>query len=159
VRLPSNGAIKLHVKVPGQLVVDVVGWFTDGTAAVATRGLFTALSPTRLLDTRQGPGGVDGTGPRPAAGSTAVVSTSPASVPADAIAVVANVTATDPLAAGFVTVWAGDVTRPLASSLNVDIAGQTIPNQVTTPIKTGQMTLFAQPPTHLIVDVGGWYRN
>ena len=159
VRLPSNGTIKLHAKVPGQLVVDVVGWFTDGTAAVATRGLFTALSPTRLLDTRQGPGGVDGTGPRPAAASTTVVSTSPASIPADAIAVVANVTATDPLAPGFVTVWAGDVARPLASSLNVDVAGQTIPNQVTTPIKAGQMTLFAQPPTHLIVDVGGWYRS
>jgi len=159
VRLPSSGAIKLHAKVPGQLVVDIVGWFTDGTAPVVTRGLFTALSPTRLLDTRQGPGGVDGTGPRPAAGSSAVVSTSPASIPADAIAVVANVTATDPLAPGFVTVWAGDVARPLASSLNVDVAGQTIPNQVTTPIKTGQMTLYAQPPTHLVVDVGGWYRS
>ncbi|MER6593418.1 hypothetical protein ABT214_16510 [Micromonospora purpureochromogenes] len=39
-----------------------------------------------------------------------------------------NVTAVAPAAGGYVTVWPADQLRPMASNLNIETAGQVIPN-------------------------------
>src|SRR5947207_8404 len=80
-----------------------------------------------------------------------------AGVPADAGAVVLNVTVTDPTGPGFVTVWPCGEPQPLASNLNY-VAGQTVPNLVITKVGSGgKVCLFTMSPADLIADVSGYF--
>jgi hypothetical protein len=116
-----------------------------------------SLVPTRLLDTRSGLGApVGAVGPQ----STTVLQVGGrGGVPASgAGAVVLNVTATDPTAAGYITVFPTGAPLPLASSLNM-VAGQTVPNLVVVKLGAGgQVSLYNSAGTsHLIADVAGWF--
>ena len=111
------------------------------------------VTPSRILDTRNGPGplgpgaaldlAVAGQGGIPAAGVAAVV---------------LNVTVTAPTEAGFLTVYPAGEGRPLASNLNF-VAGQTVPNLVTAKLGTGgHLSLYnATGNTSVIADVAGWF--
>src|SRR5438477_313664 len=118
---------------------------------------YVPLQPARLMDTRSGLGA-------PAAkigpgGSVTLQVTGHGGVPAAGVnAVVLNVTATNPTAASFITVYPPGATRPLASNLNV-VTGQTIPNLVVVKLSdTGQVTLYNNAGTvDLIVDVSGYF--
>jgi YVTN family beta-propeller protein len=118
----------------------------------ATASRYVAVVPGRLLDTRTD-------GAMPGAGSTTRVTVAGRlGVPDGATAVALNVTATDTTAPGFVTVWPAGLDRPEASNLNVERAGQTIPNLVIVPIgEGGAVDVFTQSATHLVADVvGAW---
>jgi YVTN family beta-propeller protein len=121
----------------------------QGTDSGAAR--YVAVAPTRLLDTRGANAPAD-------ASTTRVAVAGQAGVPADATAVALNVTATETTAPGFVTVWPAGLPRPEASNLNVENAGQTIPNLVIVPLgEGGAVDVFTQTATHLVVDViGAW---
>jgi hypothetical protein len=73
-------------------------------------------------------------------------------------AVVLNVTAVDPTAASFLTVWPTGEARPNASNLNLP-AGQTIPNLVIAKVgSNGQVSVFNQAgAAQLVIDVAGWF--
>ncbi len=75
-------------------------------------------------------------------------------------AVVLNVTATQPSASSYVTVWPKGETRPLASNLNM-AANQTIPNLVVAKVGAGgQVSLYNNNgSTHLVADVAGWLQE
>jgi hypothetical protein len=112
-----------------------------------------AITPTRLLDTRSEPtpngqklpGGMFGELPF---GADAARSIS---------AVVMNVTVDQPEAGGFITVYPCDQARPVASNLNFS-AGQTIANLVTAKLSaTGSVCIFSSATTHVIVDLTGGY--
>ena len=111
---------------------------------------FTSVAASRLLDTRSGV--------KPAADSTTTLQvTGVAGVPANAMAIVLNTTATEATAAGFVTVYPTGETRPVVSNLNLT-AGQTQANLVSVKVGTGgSVTLYTQSGTHLVVDVLGYY--
>ncbi|MCU1391673.1 MAG: hypothetical protein JWM34_101, partial [Ilumatobacteraceae bacterium] len=118
---------------------------------------FQPVQPERLLDTRSGVGAPA----RPVdAGSTLVLQVTGAGstkVPADANAVVLNITATDAGADGFVTVWPCGQPQPTTSSLNVT-AGLTGPNLTITKVgDNGTICLFSQRSLDLIADIDGWY--
>ena len=125
------------------------------SAAVPT---VVTATPARLLDTRPDGPQRGYTGDKPAAGQTIEVQVAGAGgVPADAAAVVLNVTGTDATAAGFVTVWPCGEQRPLASSLNLT-PGVTSPNAVITKLGVeGKVCLYTQSGTHLIADLAGWF--
>lgn len=109
---------------------------------------FVAMTPTRLADTRQGAAVTDG--------GVLAVAARVAGVPADATAVVLNVTATETTGPGFLTVWSGDGPAPLASNLNVDRAAQTVANLAVVPLSAdGHVAVFAQRSTHVVVDLLG----
>ena len=119
---------------------------------------FVPLAPTRLLDTRIG---VGAPATRPGAGGVVdlLVGGTP-SVPADAVAVVLNVTATDSAGPGFVTVWPSGGRLPLVSNLNLERAGQTVANLVTVSLGGGgRVSLYTLSPANLIADVAGYYRR
>ena len=78
-------------------------------------------------------------------------------VPADATAVVLNVTADGPDALGYVTAFPCGTPRPDASNLNY-LAGQTVANAVTVAVgATGAVCFYSTATTHLIVDVEAAY--
>jgi hypothetical protein len=82
-------------------------------------------------------------------------------VPATGVsAVVLNVTATNPTAAGYLTIFPGGGIRPLASNLNF-VPGQTVPNRVVAKVgSNGQVSFFNfQGNTDVVADVGGWFTD
>ena len=145
-KLAADGTACLFALTGVDLVVDVEGAFSM-TAA------YTALTPDRVFDSRDGQ---TDTAPNLAAGHNVVLHLAGRSgVPADASAVVLNVTVTNPLGAGFVTVWPCDQPRPMASNLNYS-NGQTVPNAVVTKLAAeGSVCLFALTAADLVVDVEG----
>ncbi len=143
VPLGADGTVCIYTQSATNVVVDLTAWFTTATSAP---GLVTVDAPTRLLDSRNGPGRQQ----------TFFLPLS-AAVPADAKAVVVNVTATDPSASGYLTVFPCGSPLPLASNLNF-VAGQTVPNLVTVKIGADRaICLFAKVATHVVVDLMGWY--
>ena len=77
--------------------------------------------------------------------------------PANASAVVLTVTVTQPVAAGFVTVFPCGTPQPLASNVNF-APGATVANTVVSGVGTaGRVCLFTNVDTDLVVDVNGYF--
>lgn len=153
-RLDGRGMICLFTQATAQLLVDVSGYlYNDVTVVPLGR-------PARLLDTRAGETTVDGLfqgdGIRTPGTSVRLTIGGRANVPAGATAVVLNVTATEALAPGFVTVYPNGAARPLASNLNVT-AGATVANAVIAKLGPGGTACFyTSTTTHLVVDVSAY---
>ena len=122
---------------------------------------FVGFQPARIMDSRVGGVTIDGQyaagGLIPADTVVALAVGGRADVPTDALAAVLNVTVTEPAAAGFLTIFPCGASRPTTSNLNYD-SGQTVPNAVVSLLGTGgQLCVFSQRPTHLVVDVSGYF--
>lgn len=137
------------------LVVDLVGAFGPAGAAGGGAAYF-PLSPTRVVDTRDGTGGV--TGPVGNGTATTLALAGRGGVPpAGVVAVDANVTVVAPSADGHTTIWPTGP-RPLASILNFD-AGAVVANRDLVAVDgVGAARAWSVPPAiHYVVDVSGWY--
>jgi hypothetical protein len=116
---------------------------------------YVPLNPQRVLDTRHDLGASGPIGP----GQTVELQLAGVTgVPDDAPAIVLNITATQPTAATFVTVWPASEPRPDVSNLNV-AAGQTAPNLVIAVVDSnGKVALYNDSGTvHLLADVQGYF--
>lgn len=144
VPLDSNGDLAFYVDGGGDLIVDINGWFTDGSAANSSSGLFVSRPSQRSLDTRSGA----------ALGRRAAQDMKVAN---GAIAVSANLTLTGTSSAGFLSAWATGSEVPVVSSLNASGAGRTVANHAIVPAAGSSVRFMADMPTNLIVDVDGYY--
>ena len=141
VALGSTGKVCIYTQVAAHIVVDLDGWYSP--TAPGGAGLET-VTPSRLLDSRN-------SGGRNQSFTVALG----AVVPASASAVTLNVTVTDPLFSGYLTVYPCGSPVPLASNLNF-APGQTVPNLVTVKIGEGRsVCLYANSPTNVVVDLDG----
>ena len=118
--------------------------------------------PGRLLDTRSGPndltvdGSFQGNGRRSAGTTLQLTVTGRGGVPNNAGAVMLNVTAVSPGAAGFLTVFPCGTTMPLASSVNYG-PGDVVANAVLAKIGTGgKVCIYSPAATDIVVDVTGY---
>jgi len=121
---------------------------------------YVPLPPTRILDTRPAPENVGGfVGPLETGTMHTFQVTGVAGVPANATAVVMNVTVDLTTGPSYLTVFPAGTTRPLASNLNWKAAKTTIPNLVTVKLGAGgQVSVFNQSgQAHVIADVAGYY--
>ncbi len=152
VKVGANGRVNLYNSEGfTHLVADVVGYYTATQPAGA--GRFTAVTPGRVLDTR------NGSGPVGAGVSIPVKVTGLADVPAAGVSGVAlNVTVDQPTAPGYLTVWPTGELQPFASSHNF-VAGQTVANLVLAKVGAGgQVSIFnSGGSTHVIADVVGYF--
>ncbi len=116
---------------------------------------YTPITPVRLIDTRDGTGGVAGA---VGAGCTLVIDLADSPLPADAQAAALSVTAVAPQR-GFLTVFACEEGRPPTSNLNTR-PGVPTPNLVVSAIG-GQrrVCVFANAATDVIVDLAGWWSD
>ena len=146
VMLGANRSVSLYNNAGNtHLVADLAGYYsTDATAK------FTALTPNRVLDTRDGNSPV---GP----GATRVLDLS-SRVPASASAVTFNLTGTGATTSTFVTAFPNGTTRPTASSLNLPV-GDTRANLVTVALGADRKVALYNNTgnTHLIADLTGFY--
>jgi hypothetical protein len=170
VRLGASGKVSFYAFKQLDLVADVAGYWVQATTAPA--GRYVAAGPARILDTRNGTGDFavvldtshpasGPVGPVPDDGTVVLSVTGHGGVPAAGVsAVILNVTATEATQPGFVTVWPAGQGRPLASNLNVERAGQTIPNLVIVPVGgDGKVLLYAFKALHLVADVLGYFTD
>ncbi|MEZ5205715.1 MAG: hypothetical protein R2690_01745 [Acidimicrobiales bacterium] len=157
VKVGTNGNIGLFNNAGStHVIADIVGWYENNAAGAR----FNGINPKRLVDTRDGTGGVTG---KLAAGTGAtrtytLAGVAGSGVPAGATAVVANVTATGPTTGTHLTAWPANQAMPLASTLNVP-AGATRANLAIIGLSSaGQAKFFNNAgETHLIVDVVGYF--
>lgn len=132
-----------------------------GDATLPAPQAYSPRDPVRLFDSRPGVVGVsespDRTTKLGPGGKVRVQVAGIAGVPADATAVILNVTATQPTAAGWLTVHPGG-SVPNASNLNFT-AGQTAAVHVTATVAADEKIelVNALGSTHVIVDLAGWY--
>ena len=126
---------------------------------VAPPGAFFTLPACRLLDTRQ-----PQDGPALASDVPEILTLhGVCGIPATARAVAVNVTITQPTGPGHLTLYTGDASPPLASTINFG-AGQTRANNAILALATnGTGTLAARPAiagggtVHVILDVVGYF--
>ena len=143
VPIGTGGKICLYTSSATNLIADINGWYPAGSD-------FTPTTPTRLLDTRPNRAG--------AGAVTELQITGRAGVPANASAVVINLTALDSTTAGFVTAYPCGSALPNVSNLNYVPGGTAIANSATVPIGTGgKICLYTSSATNLIADINGWY--
>ncbi|GAA3435223.1 hypothetical protein GCM10018954_048290 [Kutzneria kofuensis] len=131
------------------VIADVFGYYTLDRAGSS----FNTVSPTRLLDTREGTGAI---GP----GATLPLQvTGRNSIPASGVtAVQLNVTVTDPTATGFLSVFPSGTPLPNVSNLNF-AAGDTVANSVLVPVgPDGRIDLYNRfGRVDVVVDISGYY--
>jgi hypothetical protein len=140
----------------------VLGMFADmGWGVRELPGVrYTPVDPVRILDSRDGTGGLLG---RLGTGRTfdLTVVGGALGVPATATAVVLNVTAVSPPSATDLRLYPtprSGTAQPLVSNLNVS-AGSVRANLVTVPVGEGGRVriLNSGGAPHLLVDLQGWY--
>jgi endosialidase-like protein len=143
-------------------VLAIVGPTGVGVTATAAGGEsdVVGLTPCRLVDTR-GNGFGDPFGP-PAL-VTGVPRDFPlqgqCGIPATAVAVSLNVTATNTLGPGFLLLHPQGGAQPLVSTLNY-LAGETVANAALVPLGPGGLTVVAGVSgTDLVLDVNGYFTD
>ncbi|WP_329496585.1 hypothetical protein [Kitasatospora herbaricolor] len=130
------------------VIVDLVGYYGP-----TGHGLYSAIAPARLLDSRTSGGR------RPPYSSTTVPVAGAAGIPAEATAATLNVTATEPDTAGHLVVHPAGTPLPNTSNVNFT-AGGTSANGVTATLGGGGVEVDNRSgATHEIVDVTGWFTN
>ena len=171
VKLGTGGEITLFNNAGStDVVVDVGGFYTSATAT-GSNGLYTPVSPGRILDTRTAAGGcASACATIPAnssltlhvAGSTIIGTSNPSNVPpmtapVPPTAVALNVTAVQPSRSSFLTIFPSGAV-PVISDLNMT-PGVTVPNLVVVKLAPdGSVTIYNQQGNvDVVVDVEGWY--
>ncbi len=149
-KVGAAGTVCVFTSTSADVIVDLQG-HVAGAA-------YDAIVPVRALDSRNGES--DSLGNVAANSTVRLPLAGVAGVPADAVAVVVNVTVTNPSGPGFATVWPCDEQRPDASNVNVTGAGQTVANAVVAKVAStgpwsGSICLAASVDADLIVDVQG----
>jgi hypothetical protein len=149
----ENGKISIFSQSGGDVIADVAGWFTDGSAPIDIAGLYVPITPTRVLDTRYytTPINPDTSGVLVLGGTQMLPPYSAAA------AVVINATVTQATNPGFFTFWPAGLPRPLVSNLNATSAGQTVPNAAIVPLHFEAMSVYVQSGAHVIIDLFGYY--
>ncbi|WP_234544783.1 PKD domain-containing protein [Streptomyces shenzhenensis] len=159
VRVGADGYVDLynaHGKV--NLVADVEGYYTTTKPSTDDESMtgLAMVTPTRVLDTRDGTGAAKGAvGPR-----TTTTFTLPKYARGVAtVGAVLNVTVTGGTGSGYVTVDCGGPTTPSTSSLDYR-AGQTASNLTVPCVSAGKVHIYnSAGHVQLIADLQGLYTN
>ena len=135
-------------------LISKAGAATAAPVPAKASGSFVAITPARLLDTRQ-------SAAVPAGATLTVGVAGHAGVPADASAATVNITAVTPTGTGNVAVYPTGGARPTTSVLNL-ITGQTVAGSTLVALggATGAISVInnSNHPLQLIVDVTGYTR-
>ncbi|MGD9998598.1 MAG: hypothetical protein AB7L17_03390 [Ilumatobacteraceae bacterium] len=154
----ADGRVCFFSNTPTHILADLNGYFPENSG-------FTTVSPKRVFDTRvgQSPDALLGGVKNQIGGSVQLVAPMTnlgggAVTPASGVSAVSiNVTVTNPVASGFVTVYPCGTEIPFVSSVNF-VAGQTVANAVIAPLAAnGSLCFFSNVNTDVIADISGWF--
>jgi hypothetical protein len=144
----TSGSIDVYSTNDTKLVIDINGYF----APVGSGGLsLYNLTPCRVLDSRKPPGTPAFSGTR-----DVDVSGSACGAPSEAQAYVFNATAIPEVTLGYLTLWPQGQTKPLVSTLNA-MDGAITNNMAIVPTTNGSISAYPSNPTHLVLDIFGYF--
>ena len=146
VKLGDSGAIDVYTSAPADIIVDVTAAFVDAPSAVAS-GRFVGIDPQRVVDTRS-------SGER---GGGEIRVPLPSNIPADASALVANITAVGAASSGFVSAYPAGGVRSETSVVNTDEHNDTRANLVFISVSADGFVVVRSMETDVLVDVVGWF--
>jgi uncharacterized repeat protein (TIGR03803 family) len=146
-----SGSVSVYVTNTTNVILDIDGYFATPTQGSLQ---FYPLTPCRIVDTRNGDGGM-----LQAGGERDYTIAGQCGIPSDAAAYSFNVTVL-PAAGGldYLTVWPKGETQPLVSTLN-DNTGTVVANAAIVPAGSENATAFYphSNDTELLVDVDGYF--
>ncbi len=168
-RLLALSLVAASVAAPAASVLPVALPTAGAADGLGAGGEYHPLAPARIYDSRPvSPVNEPAPGPKPANGNQPVFDIAllgqggiPATA-ADVLAVVVNITVTEPTASGWLNAYGKDAPAGTASIVNFSNA-QTVPNlSIVRPGTDGKLTikLFSSAATagaHVVVDVFGWF--
>ncbi|MGE0878786.1 MAG: FG-GAP repeat domain-containing protein [Acidimicrobiia bacterium] len=133
---------------------------SDAVAAAATETFgagYTALAPSRVLDSRAATGGWNGPLGASSPRQLAITGAGKA-VPADAVAVVLNVTVTEATAGSYLSVYPAGTATPTASNINFE-PRSTVANLVVAKLgANGGVAFFnGYGSVHVVADLVGYF--
>ena len=140
VSLGADRSVCVFANVAVDVLLDVYGSYVPSTTAALG---FHPATPTRLYDSRV------------PSRRWSVRETRRIPMPA-AAAVTINITAAEPAADGFITVFPCAATRPEVSNLNMR-AGTTVANLVEVAITGGEVCVYSSVRTHVLIDLVGTF--
>jgi hypothetical protein len=144
----DSGSVDVFATESTHLVIDINGYFAPpgGPNALSLYN----LTPCRVLDTRIP------SGKPPATGTVTGINPSVCTAPASARAYVLSATVVSPGPMQYLTLWGSGTTQPLASTLNA-MDGMVTSNMAIVPSVTGSINAFVSDPSHLILDIAGYF--
>jgi glucose/arabinose dehydrogenase len=163
VPIDNRGSIVIYASVTTNVIVDVLGTF-EAVDSPAPGGRYSALTPARLIDTRQpaadptnsyaesAPGALDNVVHVPVAGRVGV----PAAV--KAVALIATGVSAIGQGAGFATLYPSGTPQPPTSNLNTNGNGDVRPNLVIVPLGAdGAIDVTLHSIADVVLDVAGYF--
>ncbi len=143
----TSGAISVFATETTDLIIDINGYFAPPPGGLA----FFTFPPCRTLDTRK-PAGAPPINELLMLNVTANV----CGVPASAQAYLFNATVVPPGSLGFLTLWPNGTPQPGTSTLNA-FDGAVTSNMAIVATTNGSVNAFVSAPTHLIMDIFGYF--
>jgi len=158
VALGAGGSLSITYAAPygtrAHVIFDITGYYTPDSSG----STYVPLPPVRLLDTRDGTGGLSGALPARQARTFAV--RNHVGVPGNATAVTGNLTVTQQTANGYLYIGPVAMDNPTSSTLNFPVNDDRA-NAVTVVLATDgslSVTFAASHGTaHVVFDVTGYY--
>ncbi|MBC3843199.1 hypothetical protein GXW82_32335 [Streptacidiphilus sp. 4-A2] len=146
-----DGTVKFYNHAGSvNVTADITGYYSNAASGAA----FNVVAPTHLLDTRNAAGAFK---PLGSGGTIVLPVTRIAGIPANATAVVLNLTVVGPTGNSYIAAYPDPADR--ADSTGLDFApGQTIANMVVMPVTDGKVDFYNHAGNvNLVVDVLGYY--
>ncbi|WP_042420409.1 S53 family peptidase [Streptacidiphilus anmyonensis] len=147
-----NGKFSYYSSQSGTFSIDILGYYTKDATGLG----YNPVSPARLLDTRYAVGVktktpiVNSTVNFPVGGKDGI--------PADATAVVLNVSTLYGVGGGSLTAYAGGTAKPGLSQMYWDSSVPIRTNLLVVPVGTdGTVNIAVSGQTHVLADVFGYY--
>ena len=151
----TNESISVFVSNPTDAILDIDGYFAPpgNTGALS----FYPVTPCRVADTRNAAGPFGG--PEMAANSTRsfAIPASGCFVPSTAAAYSVNITVVPDAALGYLSAWSAGAAQPYVSTLN-SWDGSVVANAaIVSAGTTGAISIYVTDPTHVILDIDGYF--
>jgi beta-glucanase (GH16 family) len=151
----GGGAISVFVTNPTDVILDIDGYFAapGGPNALS----FYPVTPCRVADTRDADGAFGGPEMEASTSRSFPIPASACNIPTTALAYSLNVTVVPDGTLGYLTAWPAGSDQPTVSTLNSPAAA-VVANAAIVPAGTdGAIGIFVTDPTHVILDIDGYF--
>ena len=154
--VPSGAAqaVSVYASQTTDVILDIDGYFV--APGSSTLALF-AMSPCRVLDTRQPNGPLGGPSLVARQERDFPILSSNCNIPSSAVAYSFNVTAVPNGVLSFLTLWPEGQSRPLVSTLNAPTGTVTANAAIVKAGTNGAIAVYPTNDTNLVVDINGYF--
>jgi hypothetical protein len=145
----ATSGIAVYANSATDVVVDVFGYFTGTSGGASSTGLFTAVDPQRVLDTRE----------RSPLGTNVPLYPNGGlelQLPGDS-AIAAYMIAAVDAEPGYLTTFPAGTARPGTATATMSVQGEVVANLAFSQRSTRGLSVFSHAQSHVVIDLAGWF--